>query len=84
MTNSAAHRAVIYLFTTQQALDKFRSSKGWTVGADATVALATRCERQRRHQHAPAAGGRFRAHQCRAGSRHIAAGREGSSRSSPD
>ena len=37
----AQSKAVIYLFTTQQALDKFRSSKGWTVGADATVALAT-------------------------------------------
>lgn len=37
----AQSKAVIYLFTTQQALDKFRDSKGWTVGADATVALAT-------------------------------------------
>lgn len=37
----AQSKAVIYLFTTQQALDKFRSSQGWTVGADATVALAT-------------------------------------------
>jgi lipid-binding SYLF domain-containing protein len=37
----AQSKAVIYLFTTQQALDKFRTSKGWTVGADATVALAT-------------------------------------------
>jgi lipid-binding SYLF domain-containing protein len=36
----AQSKAVIYLFTTQQALDKFRDSKGWTVGADATVALA--------------------------------------------
>lgn len=34
-------KAVIYLFNTQEALDKFRNSKGWTVGADATVALAT-------------------------------------------
>ena len=25
---------------TQDALDKFRNSSGWTVGADATVALA--------------------------------------------
>lgn len=39
---AGAHsRAVIYLFTTQEALDKFRNSKGWTVGADATVAAAT-------------------------------------------
>ena len=37
----AQSKAVIYLFTTQAALDKFRSSEGWTVGADATVALAT-------------------------------------------
>lgn len=37
----AQSKAVIYVFTTQAALDKFRSSKGWTAGADATVALAT-------------------------------------------
>jgi lipid-binding SYLF domain-containing protein len=37
----AQSKSVIYLFTTQDALDKFRSSNGWTVGADATVALAT-------------------------------------------
>lgn len=37
----AQSKAVIYLFTTQQALDRFRSSSGWTVGADATVAVAT-------------------------------------------
>ncbi|KQP22634.1 YSC84-related protein [Pseudorhodoferax sp. Leaf267] len=36
----AQSRAVIYVFSTQDALDKFRASKGWTVGADATVALA--------------------------------------------
>ena len=39
---AGAHsRAVIYLFTTQEALDKFRNSNGWTAGADATVAAAT-------------------------------------------
>ena len=39
---AGAHsRAVIYLFTTQEALDKFRNSKGWTAGADASVAAAT-------------------------------------------
>ena len=32
---------MIYLFTTQESLAKFRSSKGWTAGADATVAVAT-------------------------------------------
>lgn len=37
----AQSRAIIYVFSTQDALDKFRASKGWTVGADATVALAT-------------------------------------------
>ncbi|MGJ7605334.1 BPSL1445 family SYLF domain-containing lipoprotein [Variovorax sp. LT1R20] len=37
----AQSKAVIYLFTTQAALEKFRSSKGWTAGADATVAVAT-------------------------------------------
>ncbi|VTU39588.1 hypothetical protein H6CHR_05532 [Variovorax sp. PBL-H6] len=39
---AGAHsRAVIYVFTNQEALDRFRNSKGWTVGADATVAAAT-------------------------------------------
>ncbi|MGJ7530483.1 BPSL1445 family SYLF domain-containing lipoprotein [Variovorax sp. GB1P17] len=37
----AQSKAVVYLFTTQAALDKFRNSKGWTAGADATVAVAT-------------------------------------------
>lgn len=37
----AQSKAIIYVFNTQAALDKFRSSKGWTAGADATVALAT-------------------------------------------
>lgn len=37
----AQSRAVIYVFSTRDALDKFRASNGWTVGADATVALAT-------------------------------------------
>ena len=34
-------KAVIYVFNTREALDKFRNSKGWTVGADATVTVAT-------------------------------------------
>ena len=34
-------KAVIYVFNNQEALDKFRSSKGWTVGADATVTIAS-------------------------------------------
>ena len=29
-----------YVFTTQDALDKFRASNGWTAGVDATVAVA--------------------------------------------
>ncbi|PXW16476.1 BPSL1445 family SYLF domain-containing lipoprotein [Paraburkholderia caballeronis] len=35
----AQSKAVIFLFMTQDALDKFRSSDGWSVGADASVAL---------------------------------------------
>ena len=31
-------KAVIYVFNTQEALDKFLASDGWSVGADATVA----------------------------------------------
>ena len=37
----AQSKAVIYVFTTQAALDRFRNSRGWTAGADATVAAAT-------------------------------------------
>jgi lipid-binding SYLF domain-containing protein len=37
----AQSKAVIYLFTTQEALDRFRNSTGWTAGVDATVAVAT-------------------------------------------
>jgi lipid-binding SYLF domain-containing protein len=36
----AQSKAVIYMFTTTEALDKFRHSKGWTAGVDATVAVA--------------------------------------------
>lgn len=36
----AQSKAIIYLFSTQDALDKFLASKGWTVGVDATVAVA--------------------------------------------
>lgn len=32
-------KSVIYLFMTQDALDKFRASKGWSAGGDASVAL---------------------------------------------
>lgn len=37
----AQSKAVIYLFNSDEALNRFRNSKGWTVGADATVAAAT-------------------------------------------
>ncbi|ACR28536.1 BPSL1445 family SYLF domain-containing lipoprotein [Burkholderia glumae] len=35
----AQSKAVIFLFMTQDALDKFRASNGWAAGADASVAL---------------------------------------------
>lgn len=33
-------KAVVMLFMTQEALDNFRASNGWTAGVDATVAVA--------------------------------------------
>ncbi len=36
----AQSKAIIFVFQTQEALDHFLSSNGWTVGADATVAVA--------------------------------------------
>lgn len=36
----AQSKAVVILFMTQDALDQFRNSNGWTVGANATVAVA--------------------------------------------
>jgi lipid-binding SYLF domain-containing protein len=35
----AQSKALIMIFMTQEALDKFRSSNGWTAGADASVAV---------------------------------------------
>lgn len=35
----AQSKALILMFMTQAALDKFRASKGWTAGADASVAV---------------------------------------------
>ncbi|ACC70240.1 YSC84-related protein [Paraburkholderia phymatum] len=35
----AQSKAIIFCFMTQDALDKFRNSDGWSVGADASVAL---------------------------------------------
>ena len=36
----AQSQAIILMFLTQVALDRFRNSSGWTVGADATVSVA--------------------------------------------
>lgn len=36
----AQSKAIVYMFTTTESLDKFRNSKGWTAGVDATVAVA--------------------------------------------
>lgn len=36
----AQSKAIVILFMTQEALDHFRNSNGWTAGADATVAVA--------------------------------------------
>jgi lipid-binding SYLF domain-containing protein len=35
----AESKALVIMFLTPQALDKFLASKGWTVGADASVAV---------------------------------------------
>lgn len=37
----AQSRAIVILFMTQDALNDFRNSSGWTAGVDATVAVAT-------------------------------------------
>lgn len=36
----AQSKAIVLMFMTQEALDKFVASKGWTAGVDATVAIA--------------------------------------------
>ncbi|MGB6103499.1 MAG: YSC84-related protein [Pusillimonas sp.] len=36
----AQSKAIIFVFKTQQALDEFLASNGWTAGVDATVAVA--------------------------------------------
>ena len=35
----AQSKAIVFLFLTQESLDQFRSAKGWSVGADASVAV---------------------------------------------
>jgi lipid-binding SYLF domain-containing protein len=42
LTVGAAKRSEIIVFTTQEALDKFVASKGWSVGADAGVAVISK------------------------------------------
>ena len=42
LTLGAAKRREIIVFTTQEALDKFVASKGWSVGADAGVAVLSK------------------------------------------
>ena len=42
LTLGAAKRREIIVFTTQDALDKFIASKGWSVGADAGVAVLSK------------------------------------------
>ncbi|SIT39411.1 putative lipoprotein [Paraburkholderia ribeironis] len=37
----AQSKALIFLFMTQDSLDKFRNADGWSVGVDASVALVT-------------------------------------------
>lgn len=37
----AQSKGIILMFMTDEALNKFRQSKGWEVGGDATVAVAT-------------------------------------------
>ncbi len=35
----AQSKAIVFLFMTQEVLDKFRKSEGWAVGVDASVAV---------------------------------------------
>lgn len=37
----AQSKAIIFLFMTQDSLDKFRNTDGWSAGGDASVALVT-------------------------------------------
>ncbi|PRX99335.1 MULTISPECIES: YSC84-related protein [unclassified Paraburkholderia] len=39
LTAGAQSKAIIFLFMTEDALQKFRGAKGWSVGTDASVAL---------------------------------------------
>ncbi|MGF6777443.1 BPSL1445 family SYLF domain-containing lipoprotein [Paraburkholderia sp. GAS334] len=39
LTAGGQSKSIIFLFMTQDSLDKFRNSDGWSVGGDASVAL---------------------------------------------
>jgi lipid-binding SYLF domain-containing protein len=39
LTAGGQSKAIIFLFMTQDSLDKFRNSDGWSAGGDASVAL---------------------------------------------
>jgi lipid-binding SYLF domain-containing protein len=41
LTLGAGQRSEVIMFMTQDSLEKFTHSKGWTVGADASVALVS-------------------------------------------
>jgi lipid-binding SYLF domain-containing protein len=41
-TLGVAHRSELILFMTQEAREKFERSKGWTIGADVGVAVASK------------------------------------------
>jgi lipid-binding SYLF domain-containing protein len=42
LTVGAAKRSEVIVFTTQDALEKFTSSSGWSVGADTGVAVISK------------------------------------------
>jgi len=42
LTLGAAKRSEIIVFTTQDALDAFKASKGWSIGADTGIAMLSK------------------------------------------
>ena len=67
----AQSKAMVLLFMTQGALDKFRNSSGWTSRRDCRGG-GYRREWPHRHQHGAAAGGGLRDEQWRADGRCVA------------
>ena len=67
-----AVKAMVLLFMTQGALDKFRNNSGWTVGADATVAVVDIGANGRIDTNGAAAGGERDDEQWRADGRCVA------------